>query len=127
MNAAANAKALGVPGGVTLALDIEAPTPMAGAASLYAYANAWTAQVEAAGYEAMTSWAQSLPADLTSDDLFFKVRARLYWRSDTDVPDVAHRGFCMRQSLPRPLGTIPVDPNIVMGDSLGGIPHWWMP
>lgn len=125
--AAENARSLGAPAGTPIAVDIESPMPAARASDLYAYENAWSAQVEAAGYQPVLYLAQQIPPDLDSEGLYHRIRARLYWRAAGHLPDVAVRGWCMTQSLPILIGAAAVDLDTVQPDRLGGVPNWWLP
>lgn len=124
MAAAANARACGLPAGVTIALDLEDPAPVA-AAEVVAYCNAWTKQVGAAGFEPMLYVGPNPILD--ADELYWNLACRLYWRSAARVPEVAVRGYAMRQSLPTVMAGLPVDQNVVLGDALGAVPHWLAP
>lgn len=125
--AAENARALGIPAGVTLAVDIESPMLSARADDIYAYENAWSAAVEAAGYQPMLYLAQQIPPDLDSEGLYYRIRASRYWRAAGNLPDVAQRGWCMRQSLQLLIGNAAVDLDTVQPDAFGGAPSWWLP
>lgn len=125
--AAANACALGALPGTAIAVDIESPMLSARATDIYAYENAWSAQVEAAGFQPMLYLAQQYPPDLDSEGLYRRIRAARYWRAAGNILDVAVRGWCVRQALPILVGAAVVDLNVVTPDALGGVPNWWMP
>lgn len=122
--AVANARACGLPPGVTLALDLEDPAPCAPDAVI-AYVNSWTRQVAAAGFEAVLYVGPNCL--LSADQLYWNLAVRLYWRSASRVPDIPIRGYAMAQSLPLMLAGIAVDLDTVTGDAMGGCPHWWEP
>lgn len=122
-----NARALGVPAGASIAVDIESPMHAARASDLFAYENAWSAQVEAAGYQPVLYLAQQIPPDLDAEGLYRRIRAQRYWRAAGNLPEVAVRGWCVRQSLPVLIGAAAFDLDTVCGDALGGVPIWWLP
>lgn len=121
--AVANMKSLGLPPGTAVAVDLEAPAAGTTADALFAYENAWTGQVESAGYQAVAYIGNPLPA-LTEEDLFLRIRARCYWRAAGKVTDVWRRGYAMHQSLPMRHAGIGLDANVVAPDALGGQVQW---
>lgn len=125
--AAENARALGIPAGVSIAVDIESPMLSARADDIYAYENAWSAAVDAAGYQPMLYLAQQIPPDLDAEGLYRRIRASRYWRAAGNLPDVAVRGWGVRQSLPVLIGNAAVDLDTVQPDNLGDVPNWWLP
>lgn len=122
--AVANARACGLPPGVTLALDLEDPAPCAPEAVI-AYVNAWERQIAAGGFEPMLYVGPNCLLD--GEQLYWDLRVALYWRSASRVPDIPMRGYAMAQSLPRTLAGIAVDLDTVIGDAMDGCPHWWAP
>ncbi len=118
-------QAAGVPKGVNLWLDLEDIPQATPAADIIAYANAWFAQVKAAGfvpgvYVGFAVW-------LTPDQLFFDLHTEHYWRADGKIVDVSHRGYQMFQHTSN-IGTAQeFDKDVVMYDSLGGAPLWLAP
>lgn len=62
---------------------------------------------------------------LTGDELYHALVVPCYWRSLSDVPDVAKRGYAMVQIAENAqvAGTV-VDVNLVRADKLGGRPSW---
>lgn len=124
--AATNARTLALPPGTMIAVDLEAPAPGATADELFAYENAWSGQVENAGYQAVAYIGNPLPA-LTGEELFVRIRAQCYWRAAGNVPEVFRRGYAMRQSLPKWFAGLVIDENVIAPDALGGAPQWWMP
>jgi hypothetical protein len=62
---------------------------------------------------------------LTGDQLFHNLIVTCYWRSLSNVPDVAMRGYAMIQIAVNVfVSGIEVDVNLVRADRLGGRPFW---
>lgn len=120
--AASDALACGYPKGCTLWCDLEGVNVNANAADVSAYVNAWCVAVSAKGFEAgLYVGGGSI---LNSSQLYATSAVR-YWRSFSQVPNVANRGYCMLQLYPTTsLAGVAVDIDVVCGDYRGGYPHW---
>lgn len=124
-NAARYAAAAGMPGDVTVWLDLEdipAGTPKA---DIKAYANAWFGQVREAGfspgvYVGFNVW-------LNSDELFFDLATKHYWRAAGNIPEVSHRGYQMIQHVIKDGPHGELDKNLVKADLMGELPMWLAP
>lgn len=129
----AQLKALGIPAGVTVWLDVEGQktfaTPVDELARLI---NDWAAKISAAGYVAGLYIAP--PQPFTGPELA-KLAVTRYWNSAGRVQDRNGKiwdepegiGFCMRQGYPqgffRDTGVF-VDPDIIWADRKGRVPTW---
>lgn len=108
--------------GATLWNDLESIAAGASDETI-AYANAKHAQVVSAKIEPGEYIGDRCP--LTSEALYHELISSLYWKSGSNVPDVAIRGYCMRQTIPGPTyAGISFDRNVHSGDALGGMAHW---
>lgn len=122
--AVGNAQAIGVPAGVSIGYDLEEVAAYATAADTLDDANEW--QAATAAWSPMLYVGANQP--LSGDDLYWRWRGRLYWRSASTVPDVPYRGYAMRQALmPSPVDGVAIDRNVVTGDAFGGVPSLLMP
>lgn len=87
------------------------------------YANAKHERVASAGFEPGEYIGDRCP--LSSEALYHELLSSLYWKSGSSVPDVAIRGYCMKQTIPGPTyAGIASDRNEHTGDRLGGCAHW---
>jgi hypothetical protein len=117
----AQAKKLGLPAGVQLWRDFEGPPAGTTAEQTIAYVNAWTDAVVAAGYVAGLYVGFGIP--LTPEQLY-DLKVTAYWHSCSQVPEVAVRGYQMRQAYPpnQTLGGVSVDIDHVSADAMGDTP-----
>ena len=119
-NAAANAGAIGFPQGINVWVDLEGVSAHTPAANVVAYCNAWSDEVEGAGF--VPGVYVGPGAGLSSDDLFFRLKTKHYWRAGAaSTPDVSHRGFQLFQSLPHAVDGLgfKVDSDVAKDDQLG--------
>ena len=88
-----------------------------------AYANAKASRLKAAARPPGEYVGDDVP--LTGAQLFTDLTASVYWRSLSNVPDVATRGYAVRQIAEDVLiaGDL-VDVNFATADRLGGRPFW---
>jgi len=117
VTAASHARAVGLPEGIHLWLDLESWSGDA-----IGYVNAWAAQVTSAGYLAGL-YVGYADAPLTPDELY-DLDVQAYWKSCSEVPEVAHASYMMIQLTPPDLviaGTL-VDLDVVQGDRKGRLP-----
>lgn len=121
-----NAAAVGLPRGLTLWLDLEGVAPYATSSEAIAYCNAWAAQVASAGFVPGLYVGAQQP--LSSDELYWRLRIKHYWRSASKVPEVSLRGYQLVQAVaPSPIDGITLDCDVTVADSFGGVPIWLAP
>lgn len=113
-----------VPAATTMGLDLEGP--FVSKAQSIDYANAW---YEAAKREGCTSLDVYIGAGvlLSSDELRRELLFPLYWKSASEVPDVAVRGYAMLQLSPLDtlaIGGAAVDLDVAQSDHLGNRHVW---
>lgn len=120
-NAVSCAQEVGLPAGMNIWLDLEGINARVPAQDVIDYCNAWYAPVAAAGYAPGIY----VGADciLTSDELYWDLDFTHYWRSGSNVPDVAVRGYQLFQRIP-PGGTSDIDQDATRTDNLGGTALW---
>jgi hypothetical protein len=88
-----------------------------------AYANEKAASLKTAKYAPGDYVGFDVP--LTGDQLFQDLIVSCYWRSLSNVPDVATRGYAMLQiAVNVRVAEIGLDVNLVCADRLGGRPFW---
>lgn len=125
--AAANAKTLEIPGGVTLWCDVEwSPTSIPKSDdAVIAYVEAWADAVLDAGYSAGLYVGPNMP--LNGDQLYSISGITHYWKSAGRVPWVSNRGFQIVQSLYLTDGAsngISIDADVIAYDAKGDLPVW---
>ena len=59
---------------------------------------------------------------MSSQQLYFKLPFKDYWRACSPVPEIYKRGYAMIQKVHAAIFGIPIDENIVTGDRLGRFP-----
>lgn len=125
-NAASHAHAIGFPADVNVWLDLEGIATGTAAAGVAAYANAWYVAVRRAGFvPGVYVGANSI---LSSEQLYYDLLFRHYWRSASDVPDVMTRGYVMTQTLvPGTVNGISIDLDSAGADNLGSNLQWLAP
>lgn len=113
--------ALGIPDGVTVWLDIEGAGLVA--PTLIAKINAWARAVQVAGRQAGLYVGAGTPLDANA---LYALAVTRYWHSVSDVPNVARRGYCMRQIRPDDVivDGVDVDIDIVEPDYKGDLPSF---
>lgn len=123
-NAAAHAAAAALPKGVSVFLDLEGVGSGAPTADILDYCNAWYEKVAAAGY--FPGIYVGANCGLDGDDLFYRLKFKSYWKSGSKVPDIPVRGYSMLQTIKpgEKVGGVEIDRNVIVTDSLGGIPVW---
>jgi hypothetical protein len=117
---------LGIPKGTHTFLDLEG---MGGtAADTIAFAEAWGAVVEAAGYIPGVYVGAGIP--LTGVQLYALNHIHAYWHSCSEVPEVSTCGYVMYQLFPPDqiitvgTTTLEVDIDMIQGDRLGRSLVW---
>lgn len=119
-----HAIAAGLPAGMHLFCDLEGPSTAASSDDCIDYVNAWSGAVRAAGY--LPGLYVGFGVPLTGAQLFHDLTVACYWHSCSAVPEVAVRGYCMRQD-PRAdqwIAGIQVDIDVIEPDAMGDVPHW---
>lgn len=116
-----HARELELPNGSVLWCDLEGMNAASTNEDAIAYENAWSRAVLLAHYDPGVYIGAGVP--LTSLELFKRFVARRYWRSQSNVPDVASRGYQMVQLFPSiTMAGIPVDVNFAQSDHKGSRP-----
>jgi Domain of unknown function (DUF1906) len=125
-NAASNAAEVGFPPGVNIWLDLEGVLSSVSSEDVIGYCNAWSGEVEAAGY--VSGVYVGPEAVLSGNDLYWRLRTKHYWRSAAEVPEIPHRGYQMFQALaPSPIAGIAIDRNVSKDDNFGDAALWLAP
>jgi len=121
VQAATSAMAAGLPPGVTLWCDLEGVK--GDAQSTEDHVNGWAQSVRHAGYDCGLYVGAGQP--LNGDQLFKDLIVSRYWRSQSQVPNVSERGYCMLQLFPSTTVVgVNVDINVIQGDYMNGLPRW---
>lgn len=123
--AARNALVAGLPSDATLWCDVEGAIP--GVAAGLAYASAWYAGAAAEGWAELGIYVGAGFAPPISDSqLFHALPFRRYWRSFSQVQNVATRGYQVLQLFPddQVIAGVRVDLDVVQSDYLGSRPRW---
>lgn len=121
-SAVTQAKAIGIPAGVTIWIDLEGCR--GGAALTKAWCEAFAAELVAGGYQAGL-YVGAAPGGLSSADLYALKHVTRYWEScSRGIPQPASRGWCLKQHY-KPNQTcagVIVDFNSVCNDFFGAVP-----
>jgi hypothetical protein len=119
-----HAQQAGLPAGMSLYCDLEGPASTTTASDCVAYVNAWAKPIQAAGYVAGLYVGYAIP--LTPQQLYQDLLVTAYWRSCSQVQDVAVRGYQMIQQIPgnQTVLGIKVDIDVIQADKNGDTPHW---
>lgn len=122
--AAGNAQSVGFPSGMNVWCDLEGAAG-AGADNVIAYCKAWYAAASEAGYVAgLYVGAGCL---LTATQLY-DLPFNHYWKSESQVPPVAQRGYQMVQSrVSQKVHGISIDQDMTQADQQGGQVLWLAP
>ena len=121
-------RALGIPAGTTVWLDMEGRGTLTDVDGLKGKINAWAGAIKAMGYE--PGLYCGVPQPFTSAELYALAVVR-YWESGSDVRDRNNAlakpncGYCLRQFLPQGFHAgVFVDFNMVGQDFKGRLPTW---
>jgi len=118
--AVAVAREVGYPAGATLWLDCEDMAIDREAAMTWI--TTWAATVKAAGYGPGVYVGANCP--LSGEDWWSLPDVMHYWRSASEVPEVANRGYqIIQEALDVALDGHAVDDDTVLRDRLGGLPN----
>jgi hypothetical protein len=117
---------LGLPPETSGSCDMEGEVP--GEAEAVAYANGWynAALLEGMAVEAPILYRGAGSGFIEPATLFHRIAFRRYWRSMSEVPNVAVRGDCMIQLFPpnRRIGGAIIDIDVVQSDYMEGAPSF---
>jgi hypothetical protein len=125
--AAANlAGAAGLPGGITIWLDLEGVAQGTQAEDVIGYCNAWFKQVSAVNFIPGV-YIGANPA-ISEDQMYWDLLTKSYWRGGSDenagVPaTIPNRGYQMVQRI-SVSGGVEFDSNVVNTDNFGGKVFW---
>jgi hypothetical protein len=123
--AAHHSLVLGFPAGVNVWCDLEGVDTSVSHQSVIDHCNAWFDAVAAAGFvPGVYVGADCL---LDGNELRFRLKFAHYWKSLSQVPDIAGRGYQMIQSKGTTVGGIAIDKNRTQADKLGGKVSWLSP
>ena len=120
--ASANAETVGFPNRVNLWCDLEGVNRSTQAQDVIDYCKAWYEAVSAAGYiPGLYVGAEALLNGRQLYDLPFQH----YWRSQSQGPDVPHRGYQVIQLGPSiQINGVRIDLDVALNDSKGGAAQW---
>jgi len=122
-NAATNAQAVGLPGGMNIWCDLEGVKPGTPSDDVTDYCNNWYDAVNEAGYVPGLYVGDS--AILTGEQLYQNLKFAHYWKSQSEVPTVAKRGYQMIQFFPSVMvNGVGIDVDMIQKDQEGGVPLW---
>lgn len=123
-NAAAHAKAVALPPGTAVFLDLEEVSAKAAPEDIIAYCNNWHDALQAAAYTPGLYVGSN--CGLTPDQLYRRLKVKYYWKSGSKVPAIPHRGYSMVQTiLPNDVvAGIAIDRNLITPDAFGATPLW---
>jgi Domain of unknown function (DUF1906) len=124
--AAVDAAGVGFPSGVCVALDLEGAEAGAAAADVIAYCNSWANQVRAANYLPLLY--VGAQCGLSGFQLYHELSFTRYWKSESAVPALPARGYCMIQfPLEAAVAGVSIDRDEAQNDGLGGAVVWLAP
>ena len=120
--AVSNAKNAGLVAGATIWLDLEEVSSYSTQSDTIAYVNSWASIINKAGFISGLYVGANQP--LSSEELYWRLIVKKYWKSASNVPDIPMRGYCMIQSLTNisPVQTVPIDRDVAMMDNFGETP-----
>jgi hypothetical protein len=123
--AAQHAREIGFPHGPNIWCDLEGVLPSTPAQIVIDYCNAWFDAVLVAGY--IPGVYVGFDAILDSGSLHERLKFSHYWKSLSQVPDIAVRGYQMVQKDEHVAHGLSVDNNVTQIDKLGGALLWLAP
>jgi hypothetical protein len=121
-HAASNAKSIGLPAGINIWCDLEGVAAGTSAQDVIAYCQAWYAGVFAAGY--IPGLYVGPQCVLTGAQLYSNLSFQHYWKSASNVPVVANRGYQLIQGLSPNVNGTGIDSDLTQNDNKGGTVIW---
>jgi hypothetical protein len=120
--AVANAEAIGLPGGMSLFLDLEGVAAGTSAQTVTDYCESWFSVVTAAGY--LPGIYIGANCGLSSSQIE-ALSFQYFWESGSTVPTLS-TGYCMKQSISSSyvLAGVAYDLDVVQADANGRTPFW---
>jgi hypothetical protein len=120
--ASVNAKTFGFPDRVNLWCDLEGVKSSTQAQDVMGYCEAWYEAVSAAGY--VPGLYVGAGALLDGKQLY-ELPFQHYWRSQSQVPDIPHRGYQIIQLGPSiQINGVWIDLDVALNDNQGGAAQW---
>lgn len=116
---------IGFPPGVNIWCDLEGVAPATPPEIVIDHCNAWFDAVSASGY--VPGIYVGSDAILDADALHARLKFIHYWKSLSNVPDIAVRGYQMVQKDEHTAHRISIDNNVTQSDRLGGAVIWLAP
>ena len=123
--AASHASQLGFPQGINVWCDLEGVAAGTAASQVIDYCNSWFDAVAAAGY--VPGLYVGANAILDGQTLHEALKFSHYWKSLSNVPEVAVRGYQMIQSNEHSANGIGIDDDRTQNDLLGDSVLWLAP
>ena len=123
--AAYHAFCIGFPAGVNVWCDLEGIASPIDPQEVIDYAKAWFATVAATPY--LPGLYVGAGSILTANTLGFQLPFEHYWKSMSQVPEPAGRGYQMVQSATTTVAGIAIDPDRTGTDQRGGQVQWLSP
>jgi hypothetical protein len=121
-NAATNAQQVGLPPGVNVWCDAEGVSSAATPQDVIDYCQAWHSAVEIADY--IPGLYVGCDTKLTGEQLR-DLSFQHYWRSQSSVPEIPHRGYQIIQLFPSISAVgIAIDLDVTQTDREGGQAQW---
>lgn len=124
-NAGKFAKECGYKGGCINYLDLEGIKSGTPKQQIIDFCNAWYDEVLKAGY--VPGIYIGFDMFLSGEDLYKSLKFQHYWKSFSQVPDVAKRSYEMWQERQITANGILIDPDEVIEDKLGNTPVFMIP
>ncbi|CAL2084912.1 DUF1906 domain-containing protein [Tenacibaculum sp. 190524A02b] len=122
-NAAYNATSIGLPKGMNIWCDLEGIATGTTSDDVIAYCNAWYDAVYKAKY--IPGIYVGANAVLDSQQLYWDLKFQHFWKSMSNVPNVANRGYQMIQSYqPNLINGIGIDEDTTQDDDKGDSVLW---
>ena len=123
-NAAINSKQVGFPSGVNVWCDLEGINSAVSAQDVINYCNTWYDEVASEQYGYLPGLYVGANSILNGEQLY-ELKFQHFWRSESEVPDVAVRNYQMVQSyVAEPVNGIGIDRDVTYIDNKGGRPQW---
>ena len=121
-NAANNAASVGLPKGMNIWCDLEGVATGTTAQNVIDYCQAWYNAVATAGY--VPGLYVGANCVLTGQQLYSNLSFQHYWKSMSNVPMVATRGYQLIQGAETTVNGIGIDSDTTQNDNLGGAVLW---